>query len=79
MDHIGSHAKASFQGAKKLDTIMGGHNVHAGHEVSMSARVVEREQSMALSAWHVRDHSRMATVLIDGHLIWLGTYPVGFM
>ena len=78
-DHIGSHVKVSFQGAKKLDTIMGGHNVHAGHEVSMSARVVEREQSMTLSAWHLRDNSRMATVLIEGHLMWLGTSLVRVM
>ena len=50
MDHIVSHVKASFQDAKKLDSIKGGKNTPAEHAASMATRVVEREESMALSA-----------------------------
>ena len=79
MDHIGSHAKASFQGEKKLDTMKGGQNTHAEHAASMSARVVEREKSIALSAWHLRDNAPRSTLLIDEHDLRLGTSLVGFM
>ena len=75
----GGFRKAGFQGAKKLDTIKGGHNTHAEHAASMSARVVEREESMALSAWHLRDNAPRSTLLIDEHDLRLGTSLVGFM
>ena len=79
MDHIVSHVKASFQGAEKLDSIKGGENPPAEHAGSMATRVVEREESMALSAWHLRDNSPKSTLLIDEHVMRLGTSLVGFM
>ena len=78
-DHIVSHVKASFQDAKKLDSIKGGKNTPAEHAGSMATRVVEREESMALSAWHLRDNAPRSKLLIDEHVVRLGTSLVGFM
>ena len=79
MDHIGSHDKASFKGDRKLDTNKAGQYTHAEHAVAISARVVEREQSMALTAWHLQDDAPRSTLLIGGHVTWLGTSLVRVM
>ena len=68
-----------FQDAKKLDSIKGGKNTPAEHAASMATRVVEREESMALSAWHLRDNAPRSKLLIDEHVVRLGTSLVGFM
>ena len=56
-DHIVSHVKASFKGDRKLDAIKGGRSTHAEHAASMATRVVEREESMTISAGHLRDNA----------------------
>ena len=46
----------------------------------MATRMVEREESMAFTAWHLRDNAPRSThrLLIDGHVIRLGTSLVRF-
>ena len=79
MEQTVSHVNPSSGPPAELGSIKSGQNTHAEHVASMATRVAEREESMALSAWHLRYNAPRLTLLIDEHVLRLGTSLVGFM